>query len=182
MVNMLHRKKTCEWWFQRFKIGDFDVQTRNTKNRPKSMKTWNCKHCWMKMIHKHKNKQNNWVSQQAVSNRLREMGKIQKADGCHMNWTGDRWRGAKTRVKFCSNDTKESHFYIVSLLGMKSDFFWESQAQKIMGRPRRTIYIDRKTESLWQEDDGLCLMGRVWFIMSYWSLAKRLIPNAINNN
>ena len=32
------------------------------------------------------------------------------------------------------------------------DFFLESQAQKIMGRPRRTIHIDRKTESLWQED------------------------------
>jgi len=39
------------------------------------------------------------------------------------------------------------------------DFFLKSQAQKIMGRPRRTIHIDRKTESLWQEDDALCLMG-----------------------
>ena len=41
----------------------------------------------------------------------------------------------------------------------KVDFFLKSQAQKIMGRPRRTIHIDRKTESLWQEDDALCLMG-----------------------
>ena len=31
--------------------------------------------------------------------------------------------------------------------------------QKIIGRPRRTIYIDYKTESLWQEDDALCLVG-----------------------
>jgi len=41
---------------------------------------------------------------------------------------------------------------------MKSGFFLESQAQKSMGRPRRTIHIDRKTESLWQEDDALCLV------------------------
>jgi len=39
------------------------------------------------------------------------------------------------------------------------DFFLESQTQKIMGRPRRTSHIDRKTESLWQEDDALCLVG-----------------------
>jgi len=39
------------------------------------------------------------------------------------------------------------------------DFFLESQAQEIMGRPRRTIHIDRKTESLWQKDDALCLVG-----------------------
>ena len=62
-------------------------------------------------------------------------------------------------MKFCSNDTEESHSCIVSLLGMKSGFFWESQAQKIMGRLRYIIHIDRKTESLWQEDDALCLVG-----------------------
>jgi len=38
---------------------------------------------------------------------------------------------------------------------MKSGFFLESQAQKITSKPRRTIHIDRKTESLWQEDDAL---------------------------
>jgi len=102
------------------------------------------------------------------------------ADGCHMNWTRDRWRGAKTHVKFCSNDTEESHSCVV--WGWKVDFFWESQTQKIMDRPRRTIYIDRKTESLWQEDDVFGGIRRVWSIMSYWSLAKRLLPNAINNN
>jgi len=30
-----------------------------------------------------------------------------------------------------------------------------------MDRPRRIIHIDRKTESLWQEDDTLCLVGPV---------------------
>jgi len=28
-----------------------------------------------------------------------------------------------------------------------------------MGRSRRIIHIDSKTESLWQEDDALCLVG-----------------------
>jgi len=31
----------CERWFQRFKIGDFDVADK--ENRSKSTKTWNCK-------------------------------------------------------------------------------------------------------------------------------------------
>jgi len=51
------------------------------------------------------------------------------------------------------------------------DFFWESQAQK-MSRPRRTIHIDRKTESLWQEDYALCLVepeeyGLLWAIVAW---------------
>jgi len=50
------------------------------------------------------------------------------------------------------------------------DFFLESQAQNIMGRPRRTIHIDRKTESLWQEDDALCLVGPEGVI--YYELLK----------
>jgi len=48
-------QKTCERWFQRFKIGDFDVADKEHGKLPgKSAKTWNCKHYWMKMIHKHK--------------------------------------------------------------------------------------------------------------------------------
>jgi len=67
--------------------------------------------------------------------------------------------------------------------GWKVNFFWESQAQKIMGKPRRIIHIDRKTESLaGRRCSVFSETRRVWFIMSYWSLAKRLIPNAINNN
>ena len=34
MVNMLHRKK-CERWFQRFKIGDFDVTDKEHGKPPK---------------------------------------------------------------------------------------------------------------------------------------------------
>jgi len=63
------------------------------------------------------------VSQQAVSNRRREMGKIQKVDRWVPHELNERQRGAKTHVKFCSNDTEESHSCIVSLLGMKSGFF-----------------------------------------------------------
>jgi len=35
IVNMLHRKKTCERWFQRFKIGDFDVADKEHGKLPK---------------------------------------------------------------------------------------------------------------------------------------------------
>ena len=125
LVNMIHRKKRVN---DDFSVSKFEIsmlQTRNTENRPKSTKTWNCKHCWMKMIHKHKNNsQSNWT----LINKLfpivyERWERFRKsADECHMNWTRDKWRGAKTHVKFCSNDTEESHSCIVSLLGMKNVF------------------------------------------------------------
>ena len=39
-----------------------------------------------------------------------------------------------------------------------------------MDRPRRTLCIDRKTESLWQEDDALCLVGQKGVV--YYELLK----------
>jgi len=48
-------QKTCERWFQRFKIGDFDVADKEHGKPPKKYEDVECKHCWMKMIHKHKN-------------------------------------------------------------------------------------------------------------------------------
>ena len=65
---------------------------------------------------------------------------------------------------------KRKSFCIVQLQGMKVDLFWESQAQKIVGRLRRTIHIDRKTESFWQKT-MLC----VWWDqrdMVYYELLK----------
>ena len=78
--------------------------------------------------------------------------------------------------------TIQKKVILASLLGMKSGFFFRIPSAK-KGKPWRIIHIDRKTESLWQVDDAL--FGgtrRVWSIMSYWSLAKRLIQNTINNN
>ena len=43
--------------------------------------------------------------------------------------------------------------------GWKVDLFWKSQAQRVMDRPRPSIHIDRKTESLCQKYDALCLAG-----------------------
>jgi len=47
---------------------------------------------------------------------------------------------------------------------MKSGFFLRIPNAKNHGRTqmqkiKRTIHIDRKTESLWQEDDALCAFG-----------------------
>ena len=51
-------------------------------------------------------------SQQAASNRLREMGKIQRTD----RWIPhelNNWKSAKTHVIFCSLGTKGSRFCIL---------------------------------------------------------------------
>jgi len=150
-------QKTCEWnGFSVSKLEISMLQTRNTENRPKSTKTWNCKHCWMK-IHKN-NLQNNW----ALVNKLFPIAyerwkRFRKsADECHINE-----RQMERRKNTCEIllewYRRKSFLHRIVTGDEKWIFFWESQAQKIMGRPRRII--DRKTESLWQEDDALCLVG-----------------------
>ena len=49
---------------------------------------------------------------------------------------------------FIRSVQKEVVFLSYIYRGWKADLFWESQAQKIMGGPKRTVHIDRKTESL----------------------------------
>ena len=158
MVNMLHRKKRVNDGFSVSKLEISMLQTRNTarkKYEDVELQALLDEDDSQKQLAEQLS-----VSQQAVSNRLGE-GRFRKlADECHMNWTKDRWRGAKTHVTFCSN-TIQKKVILASYRywRWKVDFFLESQAQKIMGKPRRTIHIDRKTESLWQEDDALCLVG-----------------------
>jgi len=69
-------QKTCERWFQRFKIGDFDVADKEHGKPPK-------KYVELQALLDEDDSQKQLaeqlsISQQAVSNRLREMGKIQK--------------------------------------------------------------------------------------------------------
>ena len=77
-----------------------------------------------------------------------------------------KWKSEKTYVTLCSLDTeKEVDFASYSYREKKVDSFWESQAQKIMNKPRGTIHIERKIELLWQKDDSLCcsLVGtKMW--------------------
>ena len=74
------------------------------------------------------------VSQQAVSNRLREMGKIQKVGRWVPHELNERqMERRKIHVKFCSNDTEESHSCIALLLGMKSGFFLRIPSAKNHG-------------------------------------------------
>ena len=173
---MLHRKKRINDNFSVSKLEISMLQTRNTENRLKSTKTWNCKHCWMKMIHKQLAEQLS-VSQQAVSNRLRGMGKIQKVDRWvpHMGELNERQieRRKNTCEILLERYRRKSFLHRIITGNEKWIFFWESQAQKIMGRPRRIIHIDRKTESLWQED-ALCLVGPegcslLWAIEAWWN-------------
>ena len=90
-----------------------------------------------------------WVERQAN-------GKVQK----HM------WH-------FARSVQQEVVFASCSCKGWKVDLFWESQAQTIMSKLRRTIHIDRKTESLWQKYDVLCLVGpgghwpRTWIVLRF---------------
>jgi len=76
---MLHRER----WFQRFKIGDFDVANKEHEKPPKKYEDLE-----LQALLDEDNLQTQKqlaeqlsVSQQAVSNRLREMGKIQKVIG-----------------------------------------------------------------------------------------------------
>jgi len=83
------------------------------------------------------------------------MGKIQKVG----RWVPPELN--KRQMERCKNTCeilleryrRKSFFY--RIVTDEKWFFFRIQAQKIMGRP---IHIDRKTESLWQEDDALYLV------------------------
>jgi len=73
-------QKTCERWFQHFKIGDFDVADKEHRKPPKKYEDVELQALLDEddsQIQKQLAEQLS-VSHQAVSNRLREMGKIQK--------------------------------------------------------------------------------------------------------
>ena len=67
-------KPQCFEWFKKFKSGDFDVRN---EERGKPFEEANCKHCWMRTLKQQFADQLN-VTREAVSIRLKSMGKIQK--------------------------------------------------------------------------------------------------------
>jgi len=78
-------QKTCKRWFQRFKIGNFDVADKKHGKLPKKYEDVELQALLDEndsQTQKQLAEQLS-INQQAVSNRLREMGK--SADGCHMN-------------------------------------------------------------------------------------------------
>jgi len=173
-----------------FSVSKLEIRcsTRNTENRLKNTKTWNCKHCWMKIIHKHKNNsQSNW----ALVNKLFPIayekwnGKIQKVCRWVPHELNERQmeRRKNTCEILLERYRRKSFLHRIVTGDEKRIFFWEPQAQKIMTQAHHPH----------RPQDQITLAGRrcsmfggtrrsIMSIMSYWSLAKRLIPNAINNN
>jgi len=81
MVNMLHRKKHVNDGFNVSKLEISMLQTRNTENRPKKYEDVELQALLDEndsQTQKQLLAEQLSVSQQAASNRLREMGKIQK--------------------------------------------------------------------------------------------------------
>lgn len=74
------------------------------------------------------------------------MGKIQKIALIERGRNGE------------AKDTCENGFCIASLLVMKRGFFLKISSKKKYGSAQ-AYHLHRKTESLCQENDALCLMG-----------------------
>ena len=105
------------------------------------------------------------VSQQSAYNRLREMGKLQKTDG----WISHELNNKQIVKRKNTIDILLVWYRIVCASyryrRWEMDLFQKSQVQRIIGIPRRTIHIDRRTESLWQKNDALCYVWTEWYIM-----------------
>ena len=120
---------------------------------PTTSMMWNSKHYWTNMIRKQKNNSpSNWPLVNKLLRIDHERWEIfrRSVDGYHMQ---------KHMWHFARSVQKEVISTSYSYRGWKVDLFWESQAQEIIGEPRRTIHIDCKIELLWQKDDDLCLVG-----------------------
>jgi len=101
------------------------------------------------------------VSQQAISNPLREMGKIQKVGRWVPHELNERqMERSKNTCEILLKRYRRKLFLHRIVTGDEKWIFFENpKRKKIMSRSRRIIHIDRKTKSLWQEDDALCLVG-----------------------
>jgi len=75
-------KSQCFEWFKKFKSGDFNMRNeenhRNVENYRKSLKTANCKHCWMRMTQTQQQLADQLNVTREASICLKSMGKIQK--------------------------------------------------------------------------------------------------------
>ena len=115
------------------------IERMDMQNRQENSKMLNCKHCWAKMIRKHKN---NSLSNWALVNKLFTIGHQRwerfgrPVDGCHVSWTTGKLKSAKTHVTFCSLGTKGSRFCIVQLRRMKSEFILRIPSAKNQIDPR----------------------------------------------
>jgi len=89
------------------------------------------------------------VSQQAVSNRLQEMGKIQKVGRWMPHELNERqMERRKNTCEILLEQYRRKSFLHSIVTGDEKWIFLRIPSAKNQGRSRRTIHIDRKTESL----------------------------------
>ena len=169
----LRNHRSHERWFRRFKCGNFDTRQKGRQGTWNNVKKFEVVELQelsgendsqtLKQLAEQLN-----VNQQAISNSLWEMGMIQKTgrwvsrelNNRHIEKRKNIWhfvRSLQEEVVFTSNSDRERNV----------DLFWESQVQEIVGSARRTIHIDRKTESALAE--RRCFVfgrtRRAWSIM-----------------
>ena len=105
---------TCEWWFQCFKSGDFEVADKEHEKPPKNLKMWQF---WTKIIRKHKN---NSLSEWVLINKLFSID-YERWEKIGRPIDGFTWvlRHANGKTQTCKNTCdillvrykKESHSY-----------------------------------------------------------------------
>ncbi|GBP41296.1 Mariner Mos1 transposase [Eumeta japonica] len=114
-------KKTCGEWFQKFKNGDFDVKNKERSGRPKISKD-------AELEEDSSQTQKELaltleITQQAISHRLKSLGKIHK----HGDWVPYELKPRDVERQLCMNKVlltrhKKEVFYIESSLVMKSGY------------------------------------------------------------
>ena len=97
--------------------------TRSVKIGLGRLKTVNCRLFWMRMISNRKKcLPSNWVFlKQPFPCGYMPWGRFKRSEnGCRMNWMRGRWSDAKTHIKFCLPDKKESRSCIGLWQAMKN--------------------------------------------------------------
>ena len=108
---------TCERWIRRFKSGDFEVPGKKHGKSPKTLEDAKLKALFNEDDSQTHNQlaEQLGVRQQVVSNRLREMGKIQTTGKWVPHELNDKKIiKHKNTCDICSLSTKVSSFCIVS--------------------------------------------------------------------
>ena len=121
MVSMLLVNHSALSDLKNSKVAILTWETKNVENHRKSLKTANCKHCWMRMTLKLNNSRINWMWYEKPSSYVWNPWERSRRWENGFHKLNERQQ-EKLLAKCYSPGTKESYFSIELWLAMKSGY------------------------------------------------------------
>lgn len=175
----------CREWFRQFESGDFDVSDKKRPGHPKKFEEAlldeDARQTQKQLVEALN------ITQQTVSNRLKAMGKILKEGKWVPHELTERQMENRrtTSEVLLERYNRKSFLHRIVAGDGKWTYYENPKRKKSYFCPGEPKNINCKAESLWKEDNAVCLVGPKanWYgTMSFLKLVKRLMRHGTNSN